>query len=312
LSLAPDVNAPAPSAARGRPQREPSAPPPAGAPWSALWRWASERLGDEVVAGRLVEEVSGLQRSRLILGSRAPAPAGAREELATLVERVAAGEPLQYVLGHWAFRTLELMVGPSALIPRPETEVVAGIAIDELARFGGGRAVDLGTGTGAIALSIAVEVPGVEILATDRSPAALAVARENLARIAPAAQARVRLLEGDWYGALQDAGATPGLFDVIVSNPPYVTEDEWLVLDPVVRRFEPREALVGGGPTGSGAIAAVVAGARRWLSLRGTLVVEIAPAQADEAVRFAEVAGFARAGIERDLAGRDRILVARR
>jgi release factor glutamine methyltransferase len=237
--------APAPA-----PAPPPPPPPPAGAPWSALWRWATERLGDEVVAVRLVEEVSGLQRSRLIIGSRAPAPAGARDELARLVDRVADGEPLQYVIGHWAFRTLELMVGPSALIPRPETEVVAGIAIDELTRFGGGTAVDLGTGTGAIALSIAAEVPGAEVVGTDRSPAALAVARENLARLAPAAQARVRLLEGDWYGALEAAGATPGLFDLVVSNPPYVTDDEWSELDPVVRRFEPREALVGGGPHG--------------------------------------------------------------
>src|SRR5206468_3011716 len=113
------------------------------------------------------------------------------------------GEPLQYVLGHWGFRTLDLLVDPCVLIPRPETEVVAGAAIDELRRINGRTALDLGTGSGAIGLAIAVEVPSAQVWAVDRSPDALDVARANLAGIGRAG-ARVRLLESDWFAALPD------------------------------------------------------------------------------------------------------------
>ena len=153
-----------------------------------------------------------------------------------MVARRAHGEPLQYVLGRWGFRTLDLLVDRRVLIPRPETEVVAGLAIDALAALDRpGVAVDLGTGSGAIALSLAAERwPHVEVWATDVSPDALAVARANLAGLGRRA-AVVRLLEGTGSSALP--GDLRGRVDVIVSNPPYVPADAPLP--------------AGGGATGS-------------------------------------------------------------
>ena len=160
-----------------------------------------------------------------------------------MVARRAAGEPLQYVLGRWGFRTLDLFVDGRVLIPRPETEVVAGLAIDALAALDRpGLAVDLGTGSGAIALAIAAERwPHVEVWATDRSPDALAVAGANLAGLGRRA-AVVRLAEGDWFEALPED--LRGRIDVVVSNPPYVATDD--PLPPEVADWEPREALVPG------------------------------------------------------------------
>src|SRR5436190_21628305 len=134
-----------------------------------------------------------------------------------MVARRAKGEPLQYVLGRWGFRTLDLLVDPRVLIPRPETEVVAGLALEALPA--GGALVDLGTGSGAIALAAAAERwPDVEVWATDASPDALAVARANLAGLGRRA-AVVRLVQGDWYAALPDE--LLGRVAVIVSTPPH-------------------------------------------------------------------------------------------
>lgn len=224
-----------------------------------------------------------------------------------MVARRATGEPLQYVLGRWGFRTLDLLVDRRVLIPRPETEVVAGLAIDALAALDRpGIAVDLGTGSGAIALSLAAERwPHVEVWATDASADALAVARANLAGLGRRA-AVVRLLEGDWFGALPDD--LRGRIDVIVSNPPYVAEDE--PLPPQVADWEPREALVP-GPTGLEDIERIVVEAPSWLTDVGALVVEIGETQGAAAERLAMAAGFAQARVHPDLTGRDRALVAR-
>jgi release factor glutamine methyltransferase len=239
-----------------------------------------------------------------------------------MVDRRVGGEPLQYVLGSWSFRGIDLFVDPRVLIPRPETEVTAAIAIAEAARLGSRRGrrsawtgtttaeavADLGTGSGAIALAVASELPDAEVWATDRSADALAVARANLAGEGAAAT-RVRLVEGDWYAALPVA--LQGRLRVIVSNPPYVTERELDDLPPEVVRYEPRDALVSGG-TGLEATERIVAGAPRWLEPRGALVVEIAPARADAARALARDAGLVDVSVERDLTGRDRVLVAHR
>lgn len=225
-----------------------------------------------------------------------------------MVARRAAGEPLQYVLGRWAFRTLDLLVDRRVLIPRPETEVVAGLAIDALARFERpALAVDLGTGSGAIALSLAAERwPHVEVWATDRSSDALEVARANLAGLGRRA-AVVRLAEGDWFDALP--GGLRGRVDVVVSNPPYVA-----VGDPLPREvadWEPPSALVC-GPTGLEAIEQIVSQATVWLQPAGVLVVEIGEEQGSATRELALRAGFAEVVVHPDLAGRDRALVARR
>jgi len=252
----------------------------------------------------------------------------------TLVARRQAGEPLQYVLGTWSFRTLELAVDRRVLIPRPETEQLVEVALTELERVMARRieagrldrpprAVDLGTGSGAIALSLAVEGgarhAGLEVWATDSSADALDVARANLDMVQAsasdddrAALGRVRWGQGQWFAALPTD--LVGSFDLVVSNPPYVSAAEYPDLDPVVRDWEPTGALVAGpGSEGSGGLAEVetiIAGAPRWLCGDGTLVVELAPHQGETATAMARRRGFVDVRVELDLAGRPRVLVA--
>ena len=258
-----------------------------------------------VEARWLVEEVSGLDRSRW----SEPAPADGRARLATLVERRLAGEPLQYVLGRWSFRGLDLLVDPRVLIPRPETEVVAEAALVEARRTGGSLTVaDLGTGSGALALALAAELPEAEVWATDVSPEALAVARANLTAIGPSAASRVHFAEGMWYEALP--ARLRGRLRVIVSNPPYVTDAEFAGLPAEVRDHEPTGALVA-GPTGRESLEHLVAGGLGWLEPGGALVLELAPDQAGPLAATAGAAGYEGVAVHCDLAGRDRVLVAR-
>jgi release factor glutamine methyltransferase len=282
-----------------------------GAPsWRALLDEATARLGDASDARRIVEEATGWSAAEMVVHLDDQCTAITHARWTTMVERRAAGEPLQYVLGAWGFRTLDLLVDRRVLIPRPETEHVVTIALDALDDMGRTApgvhrtAVDLGTGSGAIAISLAVERPKLDVWATDRSADALAVAQVNLAGAGRAA-ARVRLLEGDWYDALPIELA--GTVDLIVANPPYIGASEDLPDE--VRQWEPTGALVS-GPTGLEAIEVVVAGARRWLRPTGALVVEIGAGQTDDARRLAERAGFREIAIRRDPAGRPRALRA--
>ena len=230
----------------------------------------------------------------------------------TMVERRLLGEPLQYVVGTWGFRTLDLLVDRRVLIPRPETEEVAGWALDELDRLrvastrsGPLTAVDLGTGSGAIALSLAAERRDVEVWATDVSAEALDVASANLAGLGGPAR-RVTLAEGSWFDALPPV--LRGGIDLVVSNPPYVAADDELPAE--VADWEPPGALVP-GPTGLEALLPLVAAAPEWLARPGSLVVELAPGQAGVVAEAARSAGFADARIRIDLSGRERAVVAR-
>jgi release factor glutamine methyltransferase len=227
-----------------------------------------------------------------------------------VLERRLAGEPLQYALGRWSFRRLDLFVDRRVLIPRPETEVVVDHALAELDRLGDGPArrvaVDLGTGSGAIALSLAVERPALEVWATDVSEPALDVARANLAGTGRAGT-RVRLAVGSWFEALPAELA--GRVDLVVANPPYVATGE--VLPDEVGAWEPRGALVA-GPTGREALETLIEGAARWLAPGRSLVLELAPHQADPVAHRAVVAGLVEVRVEPDLTGRPRVLVARR
>jgi release factor glutamine methyltransferase len=256
----------------------------------------------------IVERASGRAPAEQVAALEEPVTQREVRFVDEMVARRAAGEPLQYVLGRWGFRALDLLVDRRVLIPRPETEVVAGLAIDALRALGRpGIAVDLGTGSGAIALSLAAERwPDVEVWATDRSADALAVASANLAGLGRRS-AVVRLVEGDWFAALPDD--LRGRVDVIVSNPPYVAADERL--PPEVAAWEPRDALVP-GPTGLEAIEQLVAAAPGWLAPGGTLVLEIGDTQGSAVRRLAEAAGLLDGTIWPDLAGRARALVARR
>jgi release factor glutamine methyltransferase len=293
-----------------------TAPSAVGPTLREFWAETAARLGSDTEARWVVEHVAGIDAPALAAHLADPVPDDMRRRVDVLVARRSAGEPLQYVLGSWAFRTLELAVDRRVLIPRPETEVVAGIALElvdgvRTGRGAGRVAVDLGTGSGAIALSLAAEGPGdLEVWATDASPEALTVAAGNLAALAerdPSAGARVHLGEGDWFDALPATLA--GTLALVVSNPPYVAESEWSGLDAAVRHYEPPRALVA-GRTGLESIARVVTDAGRWLATGGHLVLEIAPHQAPAATRAAGAAGFRNVRVEPDLAGRPRALVA--
>jgi release factor glutamine methyltransferase len=243
------------------------------------------------------------------------------EAVRDMVGERLAGRPLQYVLGTWGFRTLDLRVDGRALIPRPETEQVVTAALDELClqatRVDESSelvAVDLGTGSGAIALSLALEFDASRLLAlwaTDMASDALELFNENLAVLggrSPGAAALVHSARGSWFGALPSD--LRGRVHLVVSNPPYVSEAEWESLDPVVRDHEPASALVP-GPTGFEAIETLMEEAPRWLAPGGSLVVEIAPGQAAAVQNRAAELGYERSEVRDDLAGRHRMLVAR-
>jgi release factor glutamine methyltransferase len=296
--------------------------------WAELRAQAEARLADarvlrpEQEARWMVERVSGYDGTELVTHEHENATAPAMQHLDDMLARRAGGEPLQYVLGRWDFLGLDLLVDRRVLVPRPETEVVARAAVDEAVALGARRGTsdgwlaadtsyavaDLGTGSGAIALTLARELPDAEIWATDASAEALAVARANLAGIGSAAT-RVRLREGSWFEALP-AGLR-GTLKVVVTNPPYVAEPEVADLPADVADWEPRAALVS-GPTGLEAIEEILVGAPEWLDPVGAaVVVELAPHQADLGAELAVAAGFDDVQIGRDLAGRERYVVAR-
>jgi len=264
--------------------------------------------GARLEAERLFAHVLATDRLRLYLDFERPLEAGERAALRQAVARRGRREPLQHILGRQPFRHLDLAVGPAVLIPRPETEEVVDAALAALAEArpgpAGPRALDLGTGSGCIALSLAAEAPGARVVAVDASPEALAVARDNAARAG--LTARVRFLAGDLYGPL--AGEAP--FDLIVSNPPYLTPAEWEAAQPEVRDHEPKGALVGGGD-GLAVYRRLFAGADAHLAPGGRIVVEIGATQGADVVALARRAGFA-PEVRADLAGRDRVVVTRR
>ncbi|MEQ8717100.1 MAG: peptide chain release factor N(5)-glutamine methyltransferase [Acidimicrobiales bacterium] len=283
--------------------------------WSALSAETVARLTHADVANAasearwIVEAASGMSPAELAAAPETPATVGGVARLDTMVARRAAGEPLQYVLGRWAFRTLDLMVDGRVLIPRPETEQLVDIALEAVDRLRARRAdavsvVDLGTGSGAVGLAVAVERESTRVVLTDVDESAVAVARANLTGLGRPAT-RVEIRSGSWFEALDPA--TRGGLDVVVSNPPYVPDDE--VLDPVVEDHEPHRALRG-GPDGLDAAREILTAAPRWLAPDGAVVLELGDGQLATAVRLAESAGFSAVEVRRDLAGRDRFLYA--
>jgi release factor glutamine methyltransferase len=284
--------------------------------WAALFDEASARLAAvatdaRVDARRIIEQAGGIEPAEF---------AALLDELVTarhmvafdrMIERRLTGEPLQYVLGSWSFRHLDLYLDRRVLIPRPETEIVTEHALAEhdrsvrARRATHGVVVDLGTGSGAIALSIAFERPGTQVWATDASGDALAVAQANCAGLGRVAR-HVTLAQGSWFDPLPHD--LRGTVDVVVSNPPYVAADEELPAE--VRDWEPREALVP-GPRGLEAYEAIVVDVQQWLVHDGALVLEIGAGQGASVTTLVRDSGFATASVHRDLAGCDRVVVAR-
>jgi release factor glutamine methyltransferase len=224
-----------------------------------------------------------------------PEAEAAYEELLT---RRALREPLAYILGHWGFRRLTLKTDKRALIPRPETEIVVERALQRLDEMEEPAVLDVGTGTGAIALAIADEHPRARVTAIDASQDALALARENFDLLG--IDGRVRLVEHD---------LTEGLgrdeFDLVVSNPPYIEPEDMETLQPEVRDWEPRIALVAHGAT-----EAVARAATEALRPEGWIVLEIAENQAANVAELLRDLGYERLTISPDMAGRDRVIEA--
>lgn len=274
---------------------------------------ASGILSAEVEARRMVEEATGRDGAELHLHLDEPATVNGVAALDRMVARRRDGEPLQYVLGRWGFRTLDLMVDERVLIPRPETEGVVDHVLAELDRVGDDAGpsadervvVDLGCGSGAIGLAVAAERTGTEVHAVDVDPGATAVTRANLAGLGIAG-AHVTVHEGSWFAPLPPDLA--GRVAVVVSNPPYVAADDDLPAE--VGGWEPAGALVP-GPTGLEAHEVIVAEAPVWLAPGGALVVEIGETQGPAVRALAEAAGLVDVEVRPDLLGRDRALVAR-
>jgi release factor glutamine methyltransferase len=258
------------------------------------------RLGrsvDPVDAEWLVAHVLGVSRSELALRAREPVAAAELERLAALAARRTAGEPLQYVLGEWGFRRLTLTVDRRALIPRPETEIVVERCLALLAGLDRPRVLDVGTGSGAIALAIADEHPGARVTGLDVSAEALALARENAERTG----LPLKLVEHDAFAGLPD-----GPWELVVSNPPYVDPDERASLAPEVRDWEPATALFGREAT-----EAVARGALPVLAAGGSLVLEVGDGQARGVGALLGRLGYRAVAAARDLAGRDRVVEGR-
>ena len=277
--------------------------------WRTLLNETIEVLGERPQARWICETACGLDGDEFLAELDEPATERMVAQLDAMVARYRAGEPLAYVMGHWSFRTIELMVDRRVLIPRPETEMVAGRAL-ELARGVAGqrRVVDLGTGSGAIGLSLAAELPimGTEVWLTDYSTDAVDVARANAIGLGRAA-ANVRVVHGSWFDALPVD--VRGEIDVVVSNPPYIADGDPEVAESVLE-YEPHSALFA-GDNGLDDVRTIARDARDWLRSGGWLVMEIGYQQGEAVKALLERFGYADVAIANDLTGRPRIAEAR-
>jgi release factor glutamine methyltransferase len=255
----------------------------------------SPRVDAELLAAHLLGESAGRVRALALTGAASP------EGLAELVAERAGRVPLQHITGKAHFRHLELDVGPGVFIPRPETETVAQHAIDAARRTPGAKVVDLGTGSGAIAGSIASEVPGAEVYAVELSELAHAWAARNLEPLG------VALVRGDLRTALEEHDGT---FDVVVSNPPYIPPDA-VPVDPEVAEHDPELALYGGGADGMELPRATAASAARLLKSGGYFIMEHAEVQAQAVSKLLVDAGcWNDVATVFDLTGRERATAA--
>jgi release factor glutamine methyltransferase len=257
----------------------------------------SPRLDAEL----MLASAAGTDRESLIAAPEAPLPPAAGREFGAMVRRRLRREPVAYILGRRWFRELDLQVDDRVLIPRPETELLAEVGLELQPR----RVLEVGTGSGAVALSLAAELPEVEVIATDSSPSALEVARVNAERLG--LSERVSFVEG----TLPEDGE----FDLLLANLPYVAEPDWGRLEPDIRDWEPREALLAGAD-GLAAIralfAAVADRAQGGDQIAGAIALEVGAGQAPAVEALLAEAGYPRSEARADLAGIDRVVLGRR
>jgi release factor glutamine methyltransferase len=249
----------------------------------------------------LLAEATGWARAALVADQAAEVPPAAGRRFGELVRRRLRREPVAYILGRKGFRSLELAVDRRVLIPRPETELLVDLALEVQPK----SVLDVGTGSGAIALAVADELSGCAVTATDTSPAALEVARGNAERLG--LLERVHFVEG----TLPEGEG----FDLVLANLPYVAERDWPSLQPEVTQWEPREALLA-GPDGLDAYRHFIAGCGRASAPSGgpsstALAVEVGEGQAPAVAELLRAAGFGEIETRRDLAGIERVVVGR-
>jgi release factor glutamine methyltransferase len=268
------------------------------------------RLDAEV----LLAEATGWDRATLVADASAGIEPAAARRFGEWVRRRLRREPVAYIVGTKGFRRIELAVDRRVLVPRPETELLVEVALELRPR----RVLDVGTGSGAIALALADELPAVEVVATDTSPGALEVARANAARLGLVD--RVRFVDGTLPGL--EGGAEGERFDLVLANLPYVAERDWRSLQPEVTQWEPREALLA-GPDGLDAYRTFFAEDRvRPLSaddgrktnapgVAPAVAVEVGEGQAVAVAGFVRAAGWDRVETRRDLAGIERVVIGR-
>jgi release factor glutamine methyltransferase len=260
----------------------------------------------------LLAEALGLDRSKFYLHYEAPLEARAEERFRSLLARRVDGEPAAYITGRREFWSLDFLVTPAVLVPRPETEMLVEVAVGLFEaesqisdrKF---QILDLGTGSGAISISLAREIANAEVWATDVSSDALEIARANARR--HGFERKIHFLSGDVFEPVRDR---PEFFDMIISNPPYVRSDEIDALPRDVRDFEPRVAL-DGGADGLDCYRRIIPGALRYLSDGGFLALEIGAEMGLEVARlFVQADGYTPPRRYRDYAGRDRVVRARK
>ena len=250
----------------------------------------SARLDAEL----LLADATGIERVRLAAEPEALLPPTSGREFAAMVRRRVRREPVAYILGRKGFRMIEVAVDPRVLVPRPESELLVEFALEVDPR----SVLDVGTGSGAVALAIADELPEATVLATDTSTGAVAAARSNAERLGLAE--RVEVLDASYP-------VDRGPFDLVVANLPYVTEREWEGLEPDVRDHEPREALVA-GPRGLEAIESLLA---EIAEVPGAIALEVGAGQAPAVAELVGDAGFGSVESRSDLAGIERVVTGR-
>jgi release factor glutamine methyltransferase len=257
----------------------------------------SPRLNAELLIGHAL----GLKRMQLYLQFERPLTEPELEKIRPLVKRRGGREPLQYIIGESEFCGLRIKVDRRALIPRPETERLVELVVEQVP-IPPARMLDLGTGSGAIVLALARHWPAAAAVAVDESDGALALARENASGVGLAE--RVRFVRSDWFAALP-AGER---FDLIVANPPYLSEEETAAAPPEVRDFEPKSAL-SAGTDGTADLEVIIREAKQWMNPGALLACETGIAQHAALLRLVTDCGYARAESQRDLTGRDRYLL---
>jgi len=261
-----------------------------------------------ILMSHVLEKHYQLARSALISRDEMELNAPALEEWRSLESRRLNGEPVAYLIGKRGFHNIELQVGPEVLIPRPETELLVDIALQEIKRIENStpnpKILDLGTGSGAIALAITNEAPNTQVIATDQSAEALAIAKLNADLLG--LETRVEFAQGSWYQALKEND----IFDIILSNPPYIpAQDPHLIEGDL--RFEPADALTDHS-TGLNCLEAIIWGAKDHLKPMGLLAVEHGFDQSAAVVDLMKTAGLKDIQTHQDLSGHLRAASARK